>query len=111
MNFDFSKLMKQAQEMQNELKTSQEDLSKHLIAAESGGGIVRIKANAKPQILDIEIETSLLKLSEKEMLEDLLTAAINTVLEKAKNESAEIIRNKTGEMMSKLNITDLSKDK
>ncbi len=67
--------------MQEELKQAQEKLAQEEVVGESGGGMVRITMNGRHQVKRVEIDPSLLS-DEKEMLEDLVAAAINSAVQK-----------------------------
>lgn len=69
-------LMKQAQKMQAEMQQAQERLAREEVIGESGGGLVKITINGKHETRRVEIDDSLLQ-DDKEMLEDLIAAAIN----------------------------------
>ena len=70
-------IMAMAQNVQNELAKAQDGLDKIEVEGAAGGGMVKIKASAKGRIIGVEIDESLLQPSEKQMLEDLIAAAIN----------------------------------
>jgi len=74
---DFEEIMKMAQNAQNELQKAQDSLEKIEVEGVAGGGLVKVRATAKGRILGMDIDDSLLKPSEKTMLEDLIAAAIN----------------------------------
>jgi DNA-binding YbaB/EbfC family protein len=80
---NFDEIMKMAQNAQAELMKTQEGLDKIEIEGVSGGGLVRIRASAKGRIISVEIDESLLAPSEKEVVEDLVAAAINDARAKA----------------------------
>jgi DNA-binding YbaB/EbfC family protein len=80
---DFDEIMKMAQNAQAELMKTQEGLDKIEVEGVSGGGLVRIRASAKGRIIAVEIDESLLAPSEKEVVEDLVAAAINDARSKA----------------------------
>src|SRR4028118_1998651 len=65
-----------AQEAQAKLMQAQEDLDHVMVEGVSGGGLVKIKASAKGRIVGVEIDESLLAPSEKQMVEDLVAAAL-----------------------------------
>jgi hypothetical protein len=84
MNDDqMKKIMEMAQNVQNELQNAQANLDRMEVEGAAGGGLVRIKATAKGRIINIAIDDSLMQLSEKQMLEDLLAAAFNDARTKA----------------------------
>ena len=93
---NLDELMKMAQEAQNKLMQAQEDLDKVEVEGVSGGGMVRIRATAKGRIIAVEIDPSLLAPSEKQMVEDLVAAAINDARAKADVAAQEAMREVTG---------------
>jgi nucleoid-associated protein EbfC len=80
---DFDQIMKMAQNAQAELMKAQEGLDRIEVEGLSGGGLVKIRASAKGRIVSVDIDDSLLQPSEKQMLEDLIAAAINDARGKA----------------------------
>jgi DNA-binding YbaB/EbfC family protein len=80
---DFDEIMKMAQNAQAELMKAQEGLDRIEVEGLSGGGLVKIRASAKGRIISVEIDESLLAPSEKQMVEDLVAAAINDARSKA----------------------------
>ena len=80
---DFDEIMKMAQNAQAELMKAQEGLDRIEVEGLSGGGLVKIRASAKGRIISVEIDQSLLVPSEKQMVEDLVAAAINDARAKA----------------------------
>ena len=73
---DMAKLMKQAQEMQTKMASMQDELDNIEILGESGAGLVKVKSNAKGKITGLTIDEKILMPSEKEVIEDLIVAAI-----------------------------------
>jgi DNA-binding YbaB/EbfC family protein len=80
---DLDELMKMFQNTQAGLMKAQEDLDKIEVEGLSGAGLVKIRATAKGRIIAVEIDESLLVPSEKQMVEDLVAAAINDARMKA----------------------------
>lgn len=76
-------MMKQIQEMQQRIAKVQAELEQKTVTADAGGGMVKVTANGKQQILKIEIEASVVKAEEKDILEDLIVAATNKALEQS----------------------------
>jgi DNA-binding YbaB/EbfC family protein len=76
-------IMKMAQDVQAQMQQAQENLDKIEVEGVSGGGLVKIKATAKGRFSGVTIDESLLVPSEKSMLEDLITAALNDAKAKA----------------------------
>ena len=89
-------IVKMAQEAQAQLLKAQEDLDKVEVEGAAGGGMVKIRASAKGRIIGVDIDESLLAASEKQMLEDLIAAAINDARTKADVAAQEAMRNVTG---------------
>lgn len=86
-------LLKQAQKMQEDMKLAQERLAQEEVVGESGGGMVKVTMNGRYQVSRVEIDPALMG-DDKEMLEDLVSAAVNgasqRVAEKAKENMAEL---------------------
>src|SRR3954471_3495247 len=80
---NLDELMKMAQNAQAELMKAQEGLDHIEVEGMSGAGLVKIRASAKGRIISVEIDESLLQPSEKQMVEDLVAAAINDARAKA----------------------------
>lgn len=83
MTNKLEEIMAMAQNVQNQLQTAQAGLDKIEVEGVSGGGLVRVRASAKGRIIAVQIDESLLQPSEKAMVEDLVTAAINDARGKA----------------------------
>lgn len=84
---DINELLKAAQEaaqnIQSQMADAQAGLDKIEVEGVAGGGLVKIRATAKGRILGVDLDESLLQPSEKQMLEDLIAAAINDARTKA----------------------------
>ncbi|MEO6300136.1 MAG: YbaB/EbfC family nucleoid-associated protein [Paracoccaceae bacterium] len=80
---DLPKMMKAAQEAQGKLAELQEQLAKIVVMGESGGGLVKARATAKGEVTGLDIDPSILVASEKEVVEDLIIAAIRDAQGKA----------------------------
>lgn len=80
---DLDEIMKLAQNAQAELQKAQDRLGTIEVEGISGGGMVKVRATAKGHILGVDIDESLLTPSEKQMLEDLVAAALNDARLKA----------------------------
>jgi DNA-binding YbaB/EbfC family protein len=86
---DMGKLMKQAQEMQSKMAEAQERLGSIIVEGESGAGLVKATASAKGQVTGVTIDPSLFNAEEKEVVEDLIVAAIKDAQEKAQVAAAQ----------------------
>ena len=88
-------IMAMAQNVQAELTKAQANLDTIEVEGVSGGGLVKVKASAKGRIIGVDIDESLLAPSEKQMLEDLIAAALNDARGKADAASAEAMSKMT----------------
>ena len=84
MKGGIGQLMKQAQQMQADMKKAQEEMASMSVTGESGGGMVRITMSCQHQIRAVEIDDAMLA-DDKEMLEDLIVAAFNDALRKVES--------------------------
>lgn len=76
-------------DMQAKMKEAQDRLTEIIVEAEAGGGMVRVKANGKRQIISIELDNDVIDPDDKEMIEDLVVAGVNKALEKADDAAKE----------------------
>lgn len=81
-------LMKQAQQMQANMQKAQEEIAKMEVDGESGGGLVKVSINGKHEVKRVSIDDSLLA-DDKDMLEDLVAAAINDAVHKLETQTQE----------------------
>jgi DNA-binding YbaB/EbfC family protein len=95
---NMANMMKQAQAMQERLGKIQEEAETKSVEASAGGGMVTITANGGMKITKIIIDPEVLKSEDPEMLQDLLVAATNEALRKAKELMAEEVKGLTGGM-------------
>ena len=91
-------MMKQFSDMQGKMEEMQEQLGKLRFEGSAGGGMVSVEANGQQKILGYKIDQTLLDSGDKEMLEDLLAAASNQALEKAREGAAAEMAQLTGGM-------------
>lgn len=81
---DMSSLMKQAQEFQQKMGQMQAEMAKKTITAEAGGGMVKVIVNGQNELLEIKIEPEVINPDDSVMLQDLIMAAINDGMRKAR---------------------------
>lgn len=92
---DMAKMMKTAQEMQTKMADLQDSLASTVVVGESGAGLVKARATCKGEVTGLEIDPSILVPSEKEVLEDLILAAIKDAQSRAAAKSGEEMRRLT----------------
>ena len=78
-------LLKQAQEMQARMAKIQEELGQKTVQGSAGGGMVQVTMNGQFNLTEVKIEASVINADEKEMLEDLILAAVNDGMRKARD--------------------------
>lgn len=92
-------MLKQVQKMQAEMEKVQNELENKTVTEESGGGIVKATANGKKGIVSIEIDNEIIESGDKEMIEDLVVAAVNKALDAAGKMAEEEMGNVTKGMI------------
>ena len=85
MSFDMNKMMKQVQQMQEQVAKAQAELEQETVEASAGGGMVTVKANGAMDVLEIKIDPKAIDPDDPEMLEDMVVAAVNEALRSAKS--------------------------
>jgi len=95
-------LMKQAQKLQENMAKAQAELEQLEVEGSAGGGVVSVKANGKQEIIEIKIDQDVIDPDDKEMLEDLITAAVNQALKNAKEAAEEKMSEAAGGLMGGL---------
>lgn len=88
MKGGIGQLMKQAQEMQANMKKAQEEMASITVTGESGAGMVKITMTCRHQVRSVEIDDTLIG-DDKEMLEDLIVAAFNDSIRKVEKTTQE----------------------
>lgn len=90
-------LMKQAQQMQANMQKMQEDLAHLEVKGEAGAGLISVVMNGRHDVKSVSIDDSLMK-EDKEMLEDLLAAAVNDAVRKVEAQNRERMAKMTSGM-------------
>ena len=93
-------LMKQAQKLQSKMLKMQDELAEKTVETAVGGGMVKVVANGRQQILSIEIEKEVVDPDDVEMLQDLVLSAVNDALVK----SQEMVSEEMGKLTGGTNI-------
>jgi len=97
---NIQEMMKQAKVMQDKMQQMQEKLGDVMVEGKSGGGLVTATITCKGEARGIKIDDSLMDLNEKEVLEDLIKAALND----AKSKADQKLADETQKMMSELGL-------
>ena len=88
-NFDLGGLLKQAQALQERLASAQEDLAKRSVEGTAGGGMVTVVVNGRLEVTSVRIDPTLLTDPDREMLQDLVVAAVNAGIHAAQRMMGE----------------------
>jgi len=92
---DMGKMMKAAQDMQTKMAEMQDELNRVTVVGESGAGLVKATATAKGELTALDIDPSIFNADEKEVVEDLILAAIKDAQSKASDKSQEKMQKMT----------------
>lgn len=87
MKGNLAGLMQQAQKMQQEMQKAQEELARLTVTGEAGGGLVKVTMTGKHAVRRVEIDPSLME--DREMLEDVVAAAINDAVNRVESTMQE----------------------
>lgn len=95
---NMNKMMKQVQKMQADIAKMQEEMAAKTVDATAGGGVVKVTANGKQEIMGIKIDPAAVDPEDLEMLEDMITAAVNEAIRKSQEMVAQEMSRITGGM-------------
>jgi DNA-binding YbaB/EbfC family protein len=95
---DMSSIMKQAQEFQQKMGQLQEELRKKTVSSESGGGMVKVVVNGQNMVVSLQIEKEVINPDDSIMLQDLIMAAVNDGMRKAREMAQQEMSKLTGGM-------------
>jgi DNA-binding YbaB/EbfC family protein len=96
-------LLKQAQQFQTKIAKLQEELEDRTVEASAGGGMVTVVVSGRQEIVSIKIEPEVISSDDQEMLQDLILAAVNDGLSKAK----EMVNEEMGKLTRGLNLPNI----
>ncbi len=100
---DMGNLLKQAQKFQSKIAQLQEELGDRTVETSSGGGMVTVVVNGRQELLSVRIDPEVIDSDDPEMLQDLILAAVNDGLSKAKN----MLNEEMGKLTKGLNIPNI----
>lgn len=112
-------LLKQAQELGGQMGQISDQMRTRRVTGSAGGGMVEIEINGLMEVLRCRIDPQLVAQNDRELLEDMVVAAVNQAVVKAKQMHAEEVRNLTGgmslpggfqEMLAKFNGTETEEE-
>jgi len=95
---NIASLMRQAQQMGGKLQALNEKLKNERVTASTGAGMVEVEVNGLGEVLRVKIDQSLVDQGDREMIEDLLPAAVNQAVVKSKQLHADAMRSMTEDM-------------
>jgi DNA-binding YbaB/EbfC family protein len=95
---DMKSLMRQAQEMQKKMQVIQEEIANSEFTGSAGGGMVKVTIDGSGIAKKIELDDSLVNKEEKDILEDLIVAALNDAKKQADDGSSSALKSATGGM-------------
>ncbi len=105
---DMMKIMGKMKEVQAKVKEAQESLEKVTATGEAGAGLVKATVNGKKVVVSLEIDDDLMKPEDKEMMTDLVIAAINKAIEEVEVKSKEVLKQSTDGLLPNIPGLDLS---
>ena len=101
-----NKMIKKAQEMQSQMEKAQAELNSIEIEGQSGGGMVTVTVNGHKELVSLNIDPEILT-EDKEMIEDLILAAVNQGLQNAGKVAEEKMNSITGGLMGKIKFPEM----
>ena len=105
---DMMKMMGKMKEVQARMKEAQEKLVLIKATGESGGGMVKATVNGKKQLIDLDIDPTILKADDKVLIQDLTIAAVNKAMEEAEVLAKEELRKSTEGLLPNIPGMDFS---
>lgn len=105
--FNPLEILGKLKDMQKEMEKTRSKLDEMVVHSDAGGGMVKVTANGNRKILKIEVDPEIM--DDKEMVEDLITAAVNLALTKAEEAAREEVNKASSGMMPNIPGFDPSK--
>ncbi|MEQ9468336.1 MAG: YbaB/EbfC family nucleoid-associated protein [Ekhidna sp.] len=106
--FDMMKMMGKVKEMQSKMKEAQDQLKDIKAEGEAGGGMVKATANGNKELIGLQIDDSLINETDKDMMRDLIIAAVNKAVGEADVKAKEHIKKSTEGLIPNIPGMDLS---
>jgi nucleoid-associated protein EbfC len=92
VKFDMNAMLKQAQQMQEQMQKAQEEAKHEVVEASAGGGMVMVKANGGGELVEIRIDPKAVDPDDPELLADMVLAAANEALRSAQEKTEAKLR-------------------
>lgn len=108
MAFDMLGMMGKVKELQEKMQQAQQEIQFITATGEAGGGLVRATANGNRKVISLQIDESLLTPQDRDMLADLVVAAVNKAIEEAGEQARQELQRKTSGLMPNIPGLDLS---
>ncbi|MBU2913340.1 YbaB/EbfC family nucleoid-associated protein [Reichenbachiella agariperforans] len=105
--FDMMKMMGKVKEMQSKMKEVQAELAQIEVEGESGAGLVKALVNGQKKLIKVDIDESLVNTADKEVLQDLIVAAVNKATDEADIKAKEYMKEHTKGLMPNIPGFDL----
>ena len=93
---DMQEILRQAQQMQERLARIQEELAGRTVEASAGGGMVTVVVNGKQEVVSVRIEKEVVSPDDVELLQDLVTGAVNEAMSRSRKMMADEMAKITG---------------
>jgi DNA-binding YbaB/EbfC family protein len=99
MAFDITGMMGKVKELQDKMQQAQQEIQHITATGEAGGGLVRATASGHRKVLKLEIDETLLTPQDRDMLADLVVAAVNKAMEEVSEKAKEELKSKTSGLL------------
>ena len=106
--FDMFGMMNKLKEVQGKVQEAQDSLQFITVTAEAGAGLVKAKVNGHKKVISIDIDDSLLNKDDKEMVSDLIVAAVNKAMDEAGEKAKDELKRKTEGLLPNIPGLDLN---
>lgn len=106
---DMTNLFGKMREMQEKIKEAQQNLEKVTATGEAGASMVTATVNGKKKLIKLEIDEDIIKKEDKELMADLIVAAVNKAMENVEEKANEELKRSTQEFMPNIPGLDFSK--
>lgn len=105
---DMMKMLGKMKEVQAKIKEAQENLVNVTASGESGAGMVKATVNGKKQLVSLDIDSEVVNKDDKEMMQDLIVAAVNKALDEVEGKAREEMKKSTEGLLPNIPGLDLS---